>query len=340
VDVVVEVTMLDASTRIAAGLFQGFVLILFAPLSVGLLRWLEARLQRRQGPGILQPYRDLAKLLAKPAVRPAQASIIFASTPFVLFAVYGVVAFMLPVFSQDTLLRGDLIVIVYLWGLARFTLSLAGLDAGASFGSLGASREMFLHFLTEIGLALLVIVLAIRWDTTSLADILQQHWSLGLLKFLVEPELVLLGIALFLLILFEAERIPVDNPATHLELTMAQRAVTLEFAGRDLALVEWAEAIKLLTLLTLLCHLFIPLPLEEYLTPLGGGSTAIVTAATAMVSYAVRIGLLLIGLALWEAHQPKRRLRNVSRFVFISIALSATAILYALAFVSAPGGAS
>lgn len=329
--------MLDASTRMAAGLFQGFVLILFAPLSVGLLRWLEARLQRRQGPGILQPYRDIAKLLAKPAVRPVQASIIFASTPFVLFAVYGVVTFMLPVFSPDTLLRGDLIVIIYLWGLARFTLSLAGLDAGASFGNLGASREMFLHFLTEIGLALLVIVLAIRWGTTSLADILQYHWSLGLLKFLIEPELVLLGGALFLLILFEAERIPVDNPATHLELTMAQRAVTVEFAGRDLALIEWAEAIKLLTLMTLLCHLFIPVPFEEYLTPLGGGSTIIVTTATAILAYAVRIGLLLIGLALWEAGQPKRRLRNVPRVAFISVALSATAIMYVLAFGPAPG---
>lgn len=329
--------MLDTLTRITPGLFQGFVLIFFAPLSVGFLRWLEARLQRRQGSAILQPYRDLAKLLAKPAVRPEQASIVFASTPFVLFAVYGVVAFMLPVFSQDTLLRGDLIVIIYLLGLARFALSLAGLDAGASFGSLGASREMFLHFLTEIGLALLVIVLAIRWGTTNLAEIWQKHWNLGLLNFLVEPELILLGAALFLLILFEAERIPVDNPTTHLELTMAQRAVAVEFAGRDLALIEWAEAIKLLVLLTLLCQLFVPLPFEEYLTPLGGGSFLIVTAMTAALLYAVRIGLLLIGLALWEAGQPKRRLRNVSRVAFISVALSATAILYVMAFVPASG---
>lgn len=319
--------MPDALLRLSVGLFQGLVLIAGAPLLIGLLHWGEARLQRRQGPGIFQPYRDLVKLLAKPAVRPTGVSIVFRCTPYVLFATYGVLAFMVPVISRDTLLRGDFIMMIYVLGLARFTLSLAGLDTGASFGGLGASREMFLHFLTEIGLALLVVALAILWNTTNMASIMSTHWQLGLSRFMSEPELVVLGLAFFLLVLFEAERLPVDNPATHLELTMSQRAVTLEFAGRDLALVEWAEAIKLAVLITLAGHLFVPLPLLLYLSPLAGGPFAFELSA---LGYVLRVGLLLLGLTLWESSQPKRRLRNVPRVALISVALSATAILYAL----------
>ena len=307
------------------GLAQGVALIAVAPALVGLLRWLEARLQRRQGPPVLQPYRDLAKLLARPAVRPAKASRVFALTPYVLFAAYGTLAFMLPVFSQHTLLRGDLILILYLLGLARFMLSLAGLDVGAGFGGLGASREMFLHFLTEIGLALLVVALAIRWGTTDLAIVFSKHWGLGPLTLFAEPELVLLGMAMFLMILFEAERIPIDNPATHLELTMSQRAITLEFAGRDLALVEWAEAIKLAALLTIAGQLFVPLP--YFLNPSNGGVT---TPPVAVIGYALRIGALILVIAISEACQPKRRLRSVPRLALTAIVLSAMTILYAL----------
>ena len=323
--------MIEILANLLYGLVQGTMLILIAPAIIGLLNWTEARLQRRQGAGIIQPYRDLTKLLAKPAVRPRSTSFVFAATPYVLFAAYGTLAFMLPAISQHTLMRGDLILIIYVLGLARFTLSLAGLDAGASLGGLGASREMFLHFLTEIGLAMLVVALAIRWQTTDLTIIMESHWSMGLLGSLYEPELVLLSLAMFVLVVFEAERRPVDNSATHLELTMAQKAVTLEFAGRDLALVDWAEAIKLTALLTIAGHLFIPLPLPLVLSPLGSGPAMLVTAT---LGWALRVGLLILGLGIVEVYLPKRRLRTLPQLALTSIALSGTAILYALTLVN------
>lgn len=306
-------------------LAQGLVLIALAPALAGLLRWLEARLQLRQGPPILQPYRDLAKLLAKPAVRPVGASFVSAIAPYVLFAVYSTLVFMLPVVSSSPLLPGDLILVIYLLGLARFVLSLAGLDVGAGFGSLGAGREMFLHFLTEIGLALLMVALAICWRSVDLTAVFEHHRALAFLEFIAKPQLVLLGVAMFFLFLFEAERIPIDNPATHLELTMAQRAITLEFAGRDLALIEWAEMTKLLALLTMAGHLFVPLP--EFFSPLAGATYSL---STAILGYALRIGLLVLGLAMAEAYQPKQRLRNVPRLALIAIAFSVMAILYVL----------
>lgn len=317
--------MTDLQVSSMIGLAQGIMLIAFAPALVGLLNWIEARLQRRQGTGIVQPYRDIAKLLGKPAVRPTGASIVFALAPYTLFAAYGSLMFMLPAVFQETMLHGDLILIVYVLGFGRFILSLAGLDTGAGFGGLGASREMFLHFLTEIGLAMLVIALAIRWHTTDLTSIMAQHWQMGLLHSLSEPELMLLSLAMFVLVVFEAERKPVDNPTTHLELTMAHRAITLEYAGRDLALVDWAEAIKLTVLLTITCHLFIPLPMV--FSPMGNGPVAILMAT---LGWAARIGLLVFGLGIAEVYLSKRRLRMLPQLALTSIALSATAILYAL----------
>lgn len=306
-------------TLLAAGLTQGLLLIAISPAVIGLVRWLEARLQRRQGQAVVQPYRDLAKLLAKPSVRPLGTSFVFGLTPYVLFAAYGTLAFMIPVFSERTLIRGDLILIIYILGFARFALSLAGLDSGSGFGGLGASREMFFHFLTEVGLALLMVALAILWQTTDLAVILSSPWKS------MSPAIVLLAPAMFLLILFETERLPVDNSMTHLELTMSQKAVGLEFSGQDLALIEWAEAIKLTALLALAGQLFVPLP--GSFTPL---STAPVPNLLAILGFLVRVFLFIVAVVITETSQPKRRLRNVPRLVMIAIVFIVVAILSAL----------
>lgn len=307
----------------AVGLLQGLALIGGAPIMVGLLRWAKARLQGCQASSPLQSYRDLAKLLRIPAVRPAMASLVFGVTPYVLFAIYGVIACAIPFFSGRTLLTGDLLQIVYLLALARFVLSLAGLDGGASFGGLGSSREMFLHFLTEVGLAVFVAGLALRWQTTDLAAVLQAHWGYGIRGFVGKPDLILLALALAALILFEAERIPVDNAATHLELTMAHRAVALEYAGRDLAILEWAEMVKLAALLTLLGSLFLPFP--AILSPFGRDLASVLAAA---VGAFVRTALVVIGLSIWELVQPKLRLRALAGPALTAILLSFTAIVY------------
>src|SRR6266536_1770837 len=149
------------------GLIQGALLILAAPAFVGLIRWVKARLQLRQGPPIRQPYLDLQKLMRRPAVQPVNVSLVFALTPKVLLITCGSLAFMVPAFSEATFVRADLITLIYVLALARFAICLAGLDSGAGFGSMGSGREMFFQFLTEIGLVLFAAALMIQWRTIS-----------------------------------------------------------------------------------------------------------------------------------------------------------------------------
>jgi formate hydrogenlyase subunit 4 len=321
--------MIDALLRLSIGLSQGTLVILLAPGIAGLLRYFKAGLQqRRRGPGtILQPYRDLLKLMRKPAVRSETTSWFFAITPAVLFVAYGLLVFLVPVFHRATLAQGDLIVVIYLLGLARFVLSLAGLDAGAPFGGLGSSREMFLHFLTEIGLVLIIGALMLRWETVSLSGLFEYHWALGVNGFLLRPELGLLALSLALLILLESGRIPIDNPATNLELTMAHKAIELEYAGRDLALIEWAEMIKLAFLLTLLGNLFMPFPA----LPGATSELDLLESGLALAAYALKIVGLVLCLALWEMSRPKLRLRAVVGPGLVAMALSLTTIIYIVA---------
>ncbi len=306
--------------------FQGLLLILLAPCMIGVLRKLEAWLELRQGPGIFQPYRDIVKLMRKPAMRARTTSRLFAITPYVLFSVYGLLCLLAPVFHRATLASVDLIVVIYLLGMARFAFSLAGLDAGSSFGGLGSSRQMFVHLLTEIGLVLVIIALMVKWNTVSLTAIFDKHWELGYVNFLAEPELILLALSLALLILLESARIPIDNPATHLELTMSHKAIALEYAGRDLALIEWAEMIKLGFLLTLLGNLFLPFP--RWADPMHSiGPSGL---ALAFGGYCAKLILLLLLLAFWELSQPKLRLRSIIGPSLVAIVLSLTAIIYTI----------
>jgi formate hydrogenlyase subunit 4 len=317
--------------EIGIGALQGLLLILMAPGLVGLLRKLKTRLQLRQGAGIFQPYRDLLKLIRRPAVRSETTSWIFALTPYILFVTYSLLAFQVPVFHCTTLLSGDLIVILYILGLARFALSLAGLDSGALLSGLGSSREMFLHFLTEIGLMLIIAALIIRWNTINLAAIIAQHSGMlasGIYgssdTFPFNPELLLLFLSMALLILFESERIPIDNPTTHLELTMAHKAVLLEYAGRDLAIIEWAEMIKLTFLLTLLINLFGPFPPLATLTHGIDWSASI----WAWLGYVLKILGVIILMAIWEVSRPKLRLLAVVRPSLWPVVFSVIAIIY------------
>lgn len=326
--------MADFPLQTVAGLLQGVFLLFIAPGLIGLLRYFKAGLQQRQRRflvAISQPYRHLAKLMRKPVVRAQTTSWVFAATPVVLFTTYGLLAFLVPVFHQSTLITADLILIVYLLGLARFSVSLAGLDAGTPFGGLGSSREMFLHFLTEIGLFLVIAALAIRWGSIRLDVLFVQHGELGLRRLLNSPELLLLALALFVLILFESGRIPINNPTTHLELTMGQKAITLEYAGHDLALIEWSEMIKLTFLLTLWNNLFIPYPI----LPDNLNSIAIVWA---LAGYTVKMLFITFALALWEVSRPKLRIRAVIRPGLYPIVFSLLAMVYYAVTAAFKGG--
>lgn len=324
----------DILFQTGLGVLQGVIIIVLSPAVTGLLRFLKARLQGRPRPVsyLWQPYRDLFKLIRKPAVRSKFTSWIFAVTPLLLFGLYGTLAGMLPLFHRGAFVQGDLILMLYLLGLARFVLSLAGLDANAPFSGLGSSREIFLHFLTEMGMGGIIAALMIKWGTLNLYVIAQNQSQMGLSIFF-QLDLFSLALALFLLILFEGERIPIDNPATHLELTMAHQAVTLEYAGRDLALIEWAEMTKLTFLLGLWVSLF--LPLDFLIRWLIKWLPNWLTEPTWFIGisglFLLKIIILALGLVLWEMFWPKLRLRAVSSLTLRSIVLSLLAIIYTFA---------
>ena len=236
---------------------QMILVLLLAPLVTGLIRKLKARLLRRRGPPILQPYRDLLRLLRKEVVLADNASWLFRAAPYLIFAATWVAAALVPTFATGLLFNwtADLIAIVALLGSARFFLALAGMDVGTSFGGIGSSREVMIASLAEPAMIMIVFSLALLVGSTQLSNIAQ---------FMVSPNVglrVTLGLALISLVMVgiaENARIPVDNPATHLELTMVHEAMVLEYSGRHLALIELAASLKLLLYLSLIACLFLP----------------------------------------------------------------------------------
>lgn len=305
---------------------QGLAFVLLAPLVVGTLRWARARLQRRQGPSPLQFYWDLVKLLRKQPVEPQGSSWLFVAAPVVVFACSAAPGFLAPVLylpARDASLAGDLLVLVCLLGLARLVLGLAGMDAGAPFGGLGSGRELFVHVLAEPVLIFITLTLALKWQTTSLSTILWQTHQHTPLEVYTAPPLLPLLLALILAILVETGRLPFDNPATHLELTMFGKAIHLEYAGPGLALLEWAEALRLTFFLTLLANLFAP-----WLLATAGGSP--IWNLGLILLYPLKLGLLALALAFWEALQVKTRLRAVVTPALIALALAFIAAMLAV----------
>ena len=239
---------------------QGLEMLLvlaLAPLLTGFVRKLKARLQRRAGPPLLQPYRDLRRLLGKEVVLADNASWLFRSAPYLIFATTWVAAALVPTFGAGLMISwsGDLIVITALLGSARFFLALAGLDAGTSFGGIGASREVMIASLGEPALIMIVFTLALVAGSSQLS-----HVALFMLSAAAGLR-VSLALALFALVivaLAENSRIPVDNPATHLELTMVHEAMVLEYSGRHLAMIELAGFVQLLLYVSLIACVFAP----------------------------------------------------------------------------------
>jgi formate hydrogenlyase subunit 4 len=238
---------------------QGMQMVLvlaLAPLLVGFTRKVKARMLRRRGPPVLQPYRDLLRLIRKDAVIAQNASWLFRAGPYMIFAATWVAAALVPTFATGLLFSwtADLIAITALLGSARFFLALVGMDIGTSFGGIGASREMMFASLAEPAMIMIAFTLALLAGSTQLSAIAQLMLTHGSLR-------VSLGLALAALIIVaiaENARIPVDNPATHLELTMVHEAMVLEYSGRHLAMIELAAAVKLLLYISLISCIFFP----------------------------------------------------------------------------------
>lgn len=311
----------------SALLFQAFqmaLVVLLAPLLTGFIRLVKARLLRRRGPSPLQPYRDLLRLLRKEAVLAENASWLFRATPYLIFAATWVAAAIIPTFAIGLIFNwtADLIAIVALLGSARFFLALAGMDVGTSFGGIGSSREAMIATLAEPSMLLIIFTLALIAGSTQLSTIA---------AFMVSPQVglrVSLAIALIALVMVaiaENARIPVDNPATHLELTMVHEAMVLEYSGRHLAMIELAASLKLLLYISLIACIFVPWKLAV----LGEGAGAYLVGMLAYLAKLAAGGALL---ALFETATAKMRVFRVPQFLGAALMLGLLATL--LRFVS------
>jgi formate hydrogenlyase subunit 4 len=303
---------------------QMLLVLLLAPLLTGFVRKVKARLLRRKGPPLIQPYRDLVRLMRKEVVLAESASWLFRVIPYLIFAATWVAASLVPTFRTGLLFSwsADLIAIIALLGSARFFLALAGLDVGTSFGGIGSSREVMIASLAEPAMIMIVFTLALIAGSTQLST---------MAGFLVSSAVglrVSLGLALLALIMVaiaENARIPVDNPATHLELTMVHEAMVLEYSGRHLAMIDFSASLKLLLYVSLIACVFAPWGLA------GPGASA-GALAVGLLAY---LGKLAAGgflLALFETSIAKMRVFRVPEFLGAALMLGLLATL--LLFVS------
>ena len=297
---------------------QIFLVLALAPLLTGLVRKVKARLLRRRGPSFVQPYRDLLRLLRKEVVLAENASWLFRVTPYLVFAATWVAAGLVPTFATGLMFSwsADLIAITALLGSARFFLALAGMDIGTSFGGIGASREVMIASLAEPAMIMIVFTLALIAGSTQLSTVAGVLASgVGL-----RVSLALALIALTMVAIAENARIPVDNPATHLELTMVHEAMVLEYSGRHLAVIELAASLKLLLYLSLIACVFLP----WHLAPAGAGPVAM---ATGLIIYLIKLGSGGVLLALFETTIAKMRVFRVPDFLGAALMLGLLATL-------------
>lgn len=304
--------------------FQMALVVVLAPLLTGFIRLIKARLLRRRGPSVIQPYRDILRLLRKDVVLAENASWLFRVTPYLIFAVTWVAAAIIPTFATGLIFSwtADLIAIIALLGSARFFLALAGMDVGTSFGGIGSSREAMIATLAEPSMLLIIFTLALIAGSTQLSTIA---------AFMTSPQVglrVSLAIALIALVMVaiaENARIPVDNPATHLELTMVHEAMVLEYSGRHLAMIELAASLKLLLYMTLIACMFVPWKLAV----VGEGPVAYLVG---IIAYLAKLAVGGALLALFETATAKMRVFRVPEFLGAALMLGLLATL--LRFVS------
>jgi formate hydrogenlyase subunit 4 len=291
---------------LAAEFAQVLLVVLLAPLLTGLVRKAKARLLRRQGPPLIQPYRNLLRLLRKEPVLARNASWLFRAAPYLVFAFTLVAAVLVPTIATDQAFSGaaDVIAIVALLASARFFLALAGLDVGTSFGGIGSSREVMIASLAEPAMLMIVFSLALIAGSTNLSAIAEFMAS----GFTLRASLGLALVGFVMVAIAENARIPIDNPATHLELTMVHEAMVLEYSGRHLALIEWSASLKLLFYISLLACVFTPFGMA----PPGAGRLAL---AIGLGTY---LGKVMVGgmlLALFEVSIAKMRVFRVPEFL-------------------------
>jgi formate hydrogenlyase subunit 4 len=307
-----------------AMVLQLALLLALAPLITGCIRNWKARLQNRRGPRIWQPYFDLVKFLRKDMVISEHASWVFSAAPYVVFITALLVGLMVPLVNTQAPLSlfGGVLAVVGLLALGRFFMALGGLDPASAFGGMGSSREMTIAAIAEPALMLAIFTVAITAGSTDLSHIVtvaqQSGWDL------LNPARLMAFAALFIVLLAETGRVPIDNPSTHLELTMIHEAMLLEYSGRHLALMEWGASIKQLVLMAILVNIFLPIGLvtDNSATMLGLG----------LAIFLVKILLLSAAVTLVETVNAKLRLFRVPDLLSAAFVLATLALLSTFLF--------
>ena len=308
---------------VLAGLLQAVLIVGMSPVLVGLMRQIRARLEGRAGPGISQPWRDLRKLLRKQPVTPRGTSEVFRAAPTVLVATTLVVAVVAPFITTTSALDpvADLFAVVALLALGAVAVALAGIDTGTAFGGMGASREMTILALVEPTLLVAIFALSVRVGSTNLSAIVTS--TLQDPARVVSPGSLLAAVALLVVVVAEAGRLPVDNPSTHLELTMVHEAMVLEYAGPDLALIELGSAMRLSVYLGLLANLFVPWGIA---TEVGATGAGVLSLAVGVGAFLAKVALLGAALAFAEVFLAKVRLFRVPELLAGSFLLALLAV--------------
>jgi formate hydrogenlyase subunit 4 len=275
--------------------FQFLIIILFSPLVNGVIKKLKANMQGRVGPGIFQPYFDLIRLFKKDMVISNVTSWIFKATPYIVFISIIAASMIVPVITTKASLgmMGDVIALIYVLALGRFFMALAGLDAGTAFGGEGSSREMTVAILVEPMMMLSIFTAAISAGSTNIAKIAEIH------SIFYSPSHILALSAFIVAIIAETGRIPVDNPDTHLELTMIHEGMLLEYSGRYLALMEWAHYMKQMLLFTIAADMFFPFGIAN--------NTEVSGLAISSGVYILKMFLMSFLMALIESTRAKMR---------------------------------
>lgn len=293
-------------------LAQTLILLLCAPLLTGWVKWVKCKLQSRQGPPPWQPYRDLSKLFRKEVVLSETASPIFRVAPYIVFSVTLLAGSVVPMVATGlpTSAIADVIVLIGLFALGRFFLTLAGMDIGTAFGGMGSSREMTISSLAEPAMLMGIFTIAMTVHSTNLSSItvylLEQPLQLY-------PSFAFAALGMLLVAVAETGRIPIDNPATHLELTMVHEAMILEYTGRHLALMEWGAMLKLMIYSILLSDFFFPWGIADHLVPM--------PLFLGFVTIVLKLILLGIALAVMETGLAKMRFFRAPQYLGLAFIL-------------------
>ncbi len=292
---------------VVISIIQSLGIVLLAPLVAGIIKTVKARLQNRRGAGIFQPYFDLIKLLNKDSVVSPTVSWIFNLAPFIYFASATAAAVIVSSVFVPHHSFGDIFTLIYLLALGRFFLVMASLDGGSAFGGMGGAREMFIGTLVEPAMLLSILTIAMKSHTTNIGMMVE---SVG--NPLLSLQYVFASLAFFIVLLTETGRIPVDNPDTHLELTMIHEGMTLEYSGRKLALIYWASAVKQLIMMLLFVVFFLP------------GELLVSVPVIGTVLKVLFVCVLIAGT---ETSMNKMRLFHVPKFLALSCLLSLLALV-------------